>query len=184
MLELIKNKLGNNLFKEDIAKEDFTLASVLIPLYKKNDKTYILFTKRSNKVKHHKGQISFPGGKFETNDKNLQETSLRETYEEIGVKPEDIEIIGKMPSIITISNFYVTPFVGYFNYPYNFKISTDEIDTLIEAPLEHFFDESIFWIENREVFGNIKKVYFYSYEGHTIWGATGKILYDLLRVIR
>lgn len=160
-----------------------TPAAVLIPIYEKNDEHYILFTKRTEKLRHHKGQISFPGGKFDPTDKDLKETALRESYEEIGLKDIDVEIIGSSAQMITNTNFIVTPFAGTFKYPYEFNINKDETDYLIEVPLKHLVDKNNFKIEEREVMGQKIPIYFYSFGEHIIWGVTGKILYDFFRII-
>lgn len=159
-----------------------TPAAVLIPIYEKENEHYILFTKRTDHLRHHKGQISFPGGKFDPTDRDLKETALRESYEEIGLKNEDVEIIGSSSQMITNTNFIVTPFAGTFKYPYEFNINKDETDYLIEVPLKHLIDKKNFKIEEREVLGHKIPIYFYSFGEHIIWGVTGKILYDFFRI--
>lgn len=184
MIEKIKASFSAYKLKKNNFSHDYVSSSVLIPLYFHDGETFVIFTKRSNNLKHHKGQISFPGGKFETSDIDLKTTALRETYEEIGIKPEDIHIIGEIPSIITITNFKITPYVGYFDYPYDFKVNSDEIDVLIKTPLKHFFDSSIYKSKEKEIWGKKINVHFYSYNEYTIWGATGKMLHDFLKIIK
>jgi len=110
-------------------------AAVLVPLFNKEGNCHIVFTKRSDNVRYHKGEISFPGGVFEEKDGELQRTALREAFEEIGLKENDVQIIGTLDDIITVTQFIVTPFVGIFPYPYLFKLSPIEIAELIEVPL-------------------------------------------------
>lgn len=184
MIEKIKASFSNYKLEKKEISGNYKPSSVLIPLYECDGETFIIFTKRSQKLKHHKGQISFPGGKFETSDIDLKTTALRETYEEIGIKQEDVTIIGQMDSMITITNFEVTPYIGHFKYPYEFKVNSDEIDVLIKTPLKHFFDESISRIEKKMIFGEEIDVHFYDYNEYTIWGATGKMLHDFLKIIR
>ncbi len=184
MIEQIITKFSSYSPQNTDKAGNYTPASVVIPLYQYKNETNIVFTKRSYKVRHHKGQISFPGGKFDKEDENLEITAFRETYEELGIKKEDLKLIGKMEEMVTITNFIVTPYVGIFEYPYDFKISEDEIDLIIHAPLKHFLDDSVLRIEEKVILGEKLKVYFFSYKEHTIWGVTGKILYDFLNILR
>ena len=90
--------------------DDATIpAAVLILVYDRDGEAHVLFTERTDQVEHHKGQVSFPGGAFDDDDGDLEQTALRETYEEIGVRPEEVEIIGPLDDIVTASNFRVTP---------------------------------------------------------------------------
>lgn len=187
-IEYIKdriNKLDNSVYSEPVFENSkpFVPASVLIPIFEKDDKSHIIFTKRTDKVSHHKGQISFPGGKFDNTDKDLEFTALRETQEEIGVKPEDIKIVGKINNMVTNTNFVVSPFVGIVPYPYNFLVNPDEISELIIVPVKHLMDKTFFRIEKREFNGKLFDIYYYEYLNHTIWGVTGKILFDFLSLI-
>jgi 8-oxo-dGTP pyrophosphatase MutT (NUDIX family) len=177
------NKLKTSSTEEIIASDSLIPASILIPLYEKNDITYLLFTKRTDKVRHHKGQICFPGGKFDFGDNDLKTTALRETYEEIGIKEQDITLLGKINNMVTITNFIVSPFVGSFPYPYNFIISQDEIEEIIEVPLYHFLDKKNFKEEAREINEIQYPIYYYYFNNHVIWGVTGKILFDFITIL-
>ncbi|MFA5374315.1 MAG: CoA pyrophosphatase [Dehalococcoidia bacterium] len=156
-------------------------AAVLIPIYKKDGKYHVLLTKRTEELEYHKGQICFPGGSRHAEDGSLQETALRETYEEVGIRPEDVEIMGELDSMGTItSNFLVTPFVGIIPYPYKFTVSTHEIDELIEVPLSALADDSNYWEETRSAEGITGKASFFKYKDKVIWGATARILKQLV----
>jgi 8-oxo-dGTP pyrophosphatase MutT (NUDIX family) len=161
----------------------FSRAAVLVPLFEKEEDCHILFTKRTDQVTHHKGQISFPGGVFEKEDGKLERTALRETFEEIGLKERDIQLIGVLDDIVTITEFIVTPFVGIVPYPYPFQVSAIEIDELIEVPLTFLLDKRCFserWVDE----GNQKRiVYNYQYGRHAIWGATALILRQFLELL-
>jgi 8-oxo-dGTP pyrophosphatase MutT (NUDIX family) len=161
----------------------FSHAAVLVPLFQKDRDCHLLFTKRSEEVKYHKGEISFPGGVVDEEDKELINTALREAYEEIGLKESDVQIIGVLDDIVTITEFIVTPIVGLFPYPYPFKVSVAEIAELFEVPLSFLLDENCF--SEREIFrgGQNEVVYSYQYEKHVIWGATARILKQLLDLI-
>jgi 8-oxo-dGTP pyrophosphatase MutT (NUDIX family) len=160
-----------------------THAAVLMPLFNKHDDCHILFTRRTQLVKHHKGQISFPGGMFDEDDQELRNTALREAYEEIGLEEKDVHIIGGLDDIVTVTDFIVTPFVAYFPYPYRFKLSEIEIDELIEVPLSFLLDPECFSErENDDEYGK-RTIYTYQYREYTIWGATALILKQLLELI-
>ena len=114
-------------------------AGVLVPIFKQAGEYLILFTKRTTKVEHHKGQISFPGGAVDEADASVKETALREAWEEIGLQEEDVEILGRIDDTLTVvSNFIVHPFVGLIPNPYPFMINTDEVAKLIKMPLKVF----------------------------------------------
>jgi len=155
-------------------------AAVLVPLFEKEGNCHILFTKRTDQVKHHKGEISFPGGVFDQEDVDLKRTAFREAFEEIGLRENDVQIIGVLDDIITISDFIVTPFVGLFPYPYPFEVSPVEIAELIEVPVRTLLDERS--SSEMEIIkdGESRIVFAYQYEKHVIWGATARILKQLL----
>jgi len=161
----------------------FSHAAVLVPLFKKEENCHLLFTKRSEEVKYHKGEISFPGGVVDEEDLELINTALREAHEEIGLKESDVQIIGVLDDIVTITEFIVTPIVGLFPYPYPFKVSEVEIAELIEVPLGSLLDEDSF--SEREIFrgGQKEIVYAYQYGKYIIWGATARILKQFLDLI-
>jgi 8-oxo-dGTP pyrophosphatase MutT (NUDIX family) len=161
----------------------FAHAAVLVPLFKKGKDCHLLFTKRTDTVRYHKGEISFPGGVFDEEDSELQQTALREAFEEIGLKKSDVQILGVLDDIVTITEFIITPFVGLFPYPYPFKVSPIEIAELIEVPLPSLLDEECFG--EREIMQGERRriVYTYQYGKHTIWGATALILKQFLDLI-
>jgi len=161
----------------------FSHAAVLVPLFKKGEDCHLLFTKRSDQVKYHKGEISFPGGVVDEEDLELISTALREAHEEIGLEKSDVQIIGILDDIVTITQFIVTPIVGLFPYPYPFKVSEVEIAELIEVPLSSLLDEKC--LSQKEITrgGQEEVVYAYQYGKHTIWGATARILKQFLDLI-
>lgn len=159
-------------------------AAVLVPLYKRGGAYYILFTRRTERVEHHKGQISFPGGARHEEDRDLRDTALRETFEEIGVKPEDVEILGELDRMGTVtSNFLITPFVGIIPYPYTFTVSEDEIEELVEVPISALLAQENYREESHEYEGRTYVGSFFDYEGKVIWGATAKILKQFLDLV-
>lgn len=158
-------------------------AGVLVPLFEKEGEYYILLTKRTAKVEYHKGEISFPGGAYDERDGNLMLTALRETFEELGLRAKDVEILGELDDDITTSNFVVSPFVGIIPYPYEFRISQREIEELIEVPISALLDKNNFREEDTDYQGQPFTSYFYEYQGHVIWGATARILKQFLDLV-
>ncbi|HYB19410.1 MAG TPA: CoA pyrophosphatase [Thermodesulfobacteriota bacterium] len=160
-----------------------TRAAVLIPLFKKNEEYYVLLTRRTHKVRHHKGQISFPGGRRDKGE-DLLSTALREAKEEMGIEEKDVRILGELDDMCTVaSDFCISPFVGMIPHPYPFKINHHEIQEIIEVPISAFLDENKFHKELRERNGEPLQVYFYQHEDHTIWGATARIMKQLLDLL-
>ncbi len=158
-------------------------AAVLVPLFEKEGNCHILFTKRTDQVKHHKGEISFPGGVFDQEDVDLKRTAFREAFEEIGLRENDVQIIGVLDDILTISDFIVTPFVGLFPHPYPLKVSAIEIAELIEVPVRILLDEKNSGEIEIVKEGESRIVFAYQYGKHIIWGATARILKQLLDLL-
>jgi 8-oxo-dGTP pyrophosphatase MutT (NUDIX family) len=158
-------------------------ASVLIPVFDKGEGTYILLTKRTEKVKYHKGEISFPGGMYEEGDGDALTTAMRESMEEIGVRPEDVEIIGQLDDMNTFTGFRVTPYVGLIPYPYNFTPSPDEVSYLIYLPLSHLLacEQKM---ESVDFMGQARQAPAIYYGGERIWGATCRMLLQLRAIIQ
>jgi 8-oxo-dGTP pyrophosphatase MutT (NUDIX family) len=160
-----------------------TRAAVLIPLFKKNEEYHVLLTRRTHKVSHHKGQISFPGGRQDKGE-DLLSTALREAKEEMGIAEKDVHLLGELDDICTVaSDFCVSPFVGLIPYPYPFRVNRHEIEEILEVPLSVFLDEDKFREEFRERNGEPLRVYFFQHEDHTIWGATARILKQLIDLL-
>jgi len=180
-IDQIRNTLSSRQ-RRVIEHPPFSHAAVLVPLFQKDEDCHLLFTKRSDQVKYHKGEISFPGGVVDEEDSELINTALREAFEEIGLRKSDVQIIGVLDDIVTITEFIVTPIVGLFPYPYPFKISEVEIAELIEVPLSFLLDNCT---SEKETFrgGQKEVVYSYQYGKHIIWGATARILKQFLDLI-
>jgi len=158
-------------------------AAVLFPFYFKNGEAHLLLTKRTDKVEHHKNQISLPGGRRDPDDTDLQHTALRETFEEVGIAPEAIQLLGQTDRFLTNTHYLVTPFVGFFDYPYPFRISKDEIDYLIEVPLLHLLDEAHYETRISEQNGTPWLLHYYYYGTEVIWGVTGFLLSNLFSIV-
>jgi 8-oxo-dGTP pyrophosphatase MutT (NUDIX family) len=167
------------------AMEDPSLicAAVLIPLLFKQGEWHVLVTQRTQTVEHHKGQISFPGGACDPDDADLQATALRETLEEIGIPPDAVEVLGALDDFPTVTSFVVTPFVGVIPYPIAFRLNRHEVEAVIEVPLSFLDDPGNLRVEQWEVQGHLHDVLFWDYGPYTIWGATARMLKNLLDLV-
>ena len=159
-------------------------AAVLIPLYVRDKGLWTLFTKRTDHVEHHKGQISFPGGTQDPGDANPWETAVRETEEEIGVPRTSVQILGALPRLVTVTDFEISPFVGAIPHPVEMKPHAHEVEEIIEVPVSYLLDPMV--VEERAVKwkGRDMTTLVYHYRGHAIWGATARILADFLTALR
>ena len=162
-----------------------TPSAVLLPLYYKEEQIYILFTQRSNLVLHHKGQICFPGGNYKYSDADLVQTALRETEEEIGLKAEDVEILGELDDASTTTSGYaISPFIALIPHPYQFKINPQEITQMFSIPLSKFMDDTILKYGHTGYGEQCQISFYYQYEGHIIWGVTARILSQFLELLK
>ncbi len=154
-------------------------SAVLIPIVTRYKNHSIILTKRSQHLNHHAGQISFPGGRVETSDKNAVDTALRETQEEIGIPQEQIDVAGFLKQHTTVSNFVITPIVGFVDPDYRAEIDKFEVEYSFEVPCEillnanNYQHNKIFWQGEMRLFWEL------DYEQHNIWGATATILRNL-----
>src|SRR5574341_195108 len=168
------------------AEWDARPAAVLVPLYRERGEWRVLLTQRTDLVEHHKGQVSFPGGRVDDDDRDRVQTALREAKEEIGLKPEHVAVLGRLDELLTITQYRVTPIVGVIPWPYPFVLSTVELSEVFGAPLRWLADPANLETQYRDPIapGRPVPVYYFRYEGHTIWGATARMLLNLLEVVR
>jgi 8-oxo-dGTP pyrophosphatase MutT (NUDIX family) len=167
-------------------------AAVLVPLLPRPEGLHVLFTERSKELRSHAGQISFPGGSMDVGDADSQATALREAYEEVGLREEHVEVLGAMDDCPTfVTGFVITPVVGVVDplaftaagrYPWT--PSPAEIAALHELPLSGFCDPANLRIEMREVEGRLFELYWYTVNGAVVWGATARILNQLIQLAR
>ena len=170
----------NDLMDNEVVKtENLIEAAVLIPIVERNEGLKVILTKRSNNLKQHPGQISFPGGKSEKTDKSLVVTALRETKEEIGINNKNVEILGQLSKHVTITGFKITPFIGKIRTGFSTEIQTSEVSEIFEVPLSYLSNPKNFRVESVKWKG--KKRFFYTipYGPYYIWGATARMLKNL-----
>ena len=180
--DLIRRILSENPHKS-VNDPSLTPAGVTLLLYPKDGQHCILLQKRSDKVEHHKGEISFPGGMRDESDVDLQHTALREAHEEMGILPEHIDVLGRLDDVSTVSNFVVSTFVGTIPYPYEFTTSEVEVAEVLEVPLVNLMDKANRRDEVRLVNGKLIYTPAFAYNGHIIFGATAKILDQFLALL-
>ena len=166
---------------------DVTAAAVLVPLYKDRGQWWLLYTRRTDSVDVHRGQVSFPGGRIDARDKGPVDTALREAEEEVGIPPAQVEILGALDPLLTVTQFEVTPVVGVLHWPCALRLNTSEVACAFGVPLAWLADPAHLHREQRmpPVPGREIRVYsFDPYLGETVWGATARITLDLIGLWR
>lgn len=158
-------------------------AAVLIPIIERQEQLSVLFTLRARHLKHHGGQVSFPGGKQEPDDSDLVNAALRETEEEIGLSGSNIEIIGRLTKYRTVSRYEVTPFIGLINAPLYLSLDKNEVDEVFEVPLAYLMDQQNHRIHWAKRHGKTYPVYFIQWQDKNIWGATAAFVRNLSHLI-
>jgi len=158
-------------------------SAVLVPIYYRDGEYYLLFTKRTEKVRDHKGQISFPGGAYEEQDATLLDTALRECTEEIGLAAEAVEVLGELDDTPTQTTYYViSPFVAAIPWPYQLRVDPIEVKEVIEVPISALLDKDCLRQENDPLNDGRITGYFYYCNNRIIWGATARILSQFLDI--
>jgi 8-oxo-dGTP pyrophosphatase MutT (NUDIX family) len=158
-------------------------SAVLIPIFEKYGEWHILFTKRTESLRDHKGQISFPGGAHEEQDGDFINTALRECAEEIGLSAEAVEVLGELDDMYTLgTNYVISPFVAVIPWPYLFRLDLTEVERIIEAPISALLNRDCLAEETDTLNGEPITSYFYRYRGDIIWGATARILNQFLDI--
>ena len=164
---------------------DARIAAVLILLYPHDGSIHTVLMQRPEYEGVHGGQVSFPGGKKEPQDENVIQTALREAYEEIGINPAELSVVGILtPLFIPVSNMIVTPVVGWANEKPSFNHKPEEVVFLIDADIKKFLDPLIIKSKPFRIRGEMLDVKYFDYDGNTIWGATAMILHELLIIIK
>jgi 8-oxo-dGTP pyrophosphatase MutT (NUDIX family) len=159
-------------------------ASVLVPLYMKQGEPYVVLTKRTDHLSQHPGQISFPGGGRDPEDADAAATALREAEEEIGLDRTQVDVLGPLDLLDTITGFRVSPFVGAIPADYPFKAAQEEVAEILQLPLQGFLVPGALTIETREFLGAPRRIYGYTVHGTLVWGATGRIVHHFLELIQ
>ena len=144
----------------------------------------LLLTKRAAALKHHPGQIAFPGGKQDEGDADIIATALREADEEIGLKPENVELLGTLPPHETVTSFDVTPVVGFVKDPFTIMPERGEVDEVFTVPLDHVLNPDNYLIQSRRWRGHKRQYFVVPYGPYYIWGATARMLRAWTEIIQ
>ncbi|PWB53069.1 MAG: CoA pyrophosphatase [Anaerolineales bacterium] len=174
-------------------------AAVLIPLFfaspedKQEHRWQVLLTRRTEGVAEHQGQVAFPGGRADPTDLTPESTALREAYEEIGLEPTSVRILGKMKELPTISNYCITPVVGVIPWPFEIRLEETEVSRVFSIPLDWLFDPTHHETRYRtipEPFSKLLKmkshpvIYFQTYQEELLWGVSAQITVDFIEILR
>ncbi len=154
-------------------------AAVLIGLLERRGQTQVILTKRASHLKHHPGQIAFPGGKQENGDAGPEATALREAQEEIGLAPGNVRVLGRLPQHETVTGFSMVPILGQIRDDFAFKPDPAEVEEVFAVPLAHLLDRARYAVEKRLWRGQWRRYYAVPYGPYYIWGATARILRGL-----
>jgi len=157
-------------------------AAVLIPLLRQDDEWHLLYTRRTEQVESHKGQVSFPGGACDDGEVTPEETALREAEEEIGIEPNQVRVLGWLNPMLTITSYRVTPVVGVIPWPTVFKPAQAEVARVFTMPLAWLAERSNRWEFNLPGRGQGVIVY-HPFDGEILWGATARMTVDFLEII-
>ncbi len=154
-------------------------AAVLVPLIQEQEGWSLLFTRRTDRVESHKGQVSFPGGGCDEGENTPEETALREAQEEVGIDPAAVRVLGRLTNLLTVSSFRVTPVVGLIAWPTVLRVGVHEVERVFTIPLDWLADR-----RNRWEFGMPGRartvIVYHPYDGELLWGATARITVDFL----
>ena len=151
--------------------DDSKCAAVLIALSWFEDEWHLLYTRRTDKVETHKGQVSFPGGACDPGEETPEQTALREAQEEVGIHPKDVRLLGKLAPMITITGFRVTPVVGVVRWPYAFRVENAEVARVFTMPLSWLAEKTNRW-EFKLPGRKYSLIVYHPYDGKVLWGAT------------
>ena len=163
--------------------ENLQPAGVLIPIIDHADGVTVLLTQRSAKLRNHAGQVSFPGGSMESVDADITETALRETHEEVGIKPQQVDVVGYLPPMLTVTGFAVTPIVGLVTPGFTLRLDQSEVALAFEVPLSFFMDENNQESSERDIRGVTVPIVEFHYADQLIWGATANILVEFREIV-
>jgi 8-oxo-dGTP pyrophosphatase MutT (NUDIX family) len=160
-----------------------TEAAVMVPIVCRGSELHLMLTQRTAHLADHAGQISFPGGRVEPEDRDREETALREMEEEVGLPRSRVAVLGRLPGYEIPSGFRITPIVGWIEPPFELKPDPFEVAAVFEAPLAHFLDPDRYLRREYHFRGRHRHYLAIPYEGRYIWGATAAMLHSFARLL-
>lgn len=180
----LEEALASSVYSEIDLKAgiDLRCAAVLVPLVWDNEEWHLLYTRRTDTVESHKGQVSFPGGACDDGETTPEQTALREADEEIGLSSNDVTILGRLSDMITVSYFQVTPVVGIVKWPAVFRVGEAEVARVFTIPLGWLANPSNRWQFERSD-SKRSLIAYHPYDGELLWGATARMTVDFLTVL-
>ena len=184
LAEAEQNAVDSDGYAEFPVKPETRLkcAAVLLPLTYYKNEWHVLYTRRTDRVESHKGQVSFPGGACDEGETTPEQTALREADEEIGMKPNDVKVLGRLSRLITISSFRVSPIVGVIPWPYAFKVAGVEVARVFTIPLLWLANRNNYWeFSLRESERSL--IAYHPYDGELLWGATARMTVNFLKTL-
>lgn len=158
-------------------------AAVLLPVFYQHDRWMLLMTRRSLQLRHHPGQLSFPGGRIEAGEASAQ-AALRETFEETGIRPEQVRLLGRLPAINTSTGFIVQPWLGLLAELPPLHLQQSEVDSVLLIPLAQALSAERRRSEHWQLRGRPQLLHFIPWQGQLIWGASAEMLYQLSLQLR
>jgi 8-oxo-dGTP pyrophosphatase MutT (NUDIX family) len=179
-----RHVIASDIIAKRQAAGKVTKAAVLIPLVLKEDGLSVLLTQRTNHLRDHAGQISFPGGRMDPEDQSPNDTALRESQEEIGLDPRRVEIIGHLPQYLTVSGYSVTPVVGLVQAQAEYVLDEFEVADVFEVPLSFLLDPANHQVRLWQSEQGGRRFYSMPYENRFIWGATAGMLRNLYHLLK
>jgi 8-oxo-dGTP pyrophosphatase MutT (NUDIX family) len=179
-----RHVIASDIISKRQAAGKVTRAAVLIPLLLKDDGLWVLLTQRTNHLRDHAGQISFPGGRMDPEDLSPNDTALRESEEEIGLDRKRVEIIGHLPQYLTVSGYSVTPVVGLVQAQAEYVLDEFEVADVFEVPLSFLLDPANHQIRVWQSEQGGRRFYSMPYENRFIWGATAGMLRNLYHLLK
>ncbi len=160
-------------------------AAVLVPVFARGGETHVLMIRRREDLRLHPGQIAFPGGRMDPGDADARAAALREAEEEIGLAPRDVEVVGRLgEALVVTSGYRLTPWVGVVPYPYPYVAQPEEVAGLVEFPVASLLAPGVHRVGTREAFEMEHEVHTFDVGGEVIWGASARILHELLTTWR
>jgi 8-oxo-dGTP pyrophosphatase MutT (NUDIX family) len=165
-----------------IPGSEFKAAAVLVPIQEREDGDYLVLTKRSEQLNHHRGQVAFPGGRVDAGDDGELEAALRESHEEIGIEPSHVRILGRLDQVTAADNFVVTPFVGLIPSGYEFRLNPFETEAVFFVPIMALLEPKSLTVADR-LSSHGEPVYHFYIDDWDIWGATARIIVQFLELV-